>query len=209
MRKHFNNTMNKKERINGRKLNRLQTDCDMGFSKTVRPQSLFAPFVAFNYNAPGTYLLVTKLLVSPFRSMEVISLLTLRIIASIWQNLKHRLNLDSTIPLNFSTGTGNCLPASGRSAIRELDCEQSLFCSKIRGEERHWRQRTYKLDMQSREPQVARASLVYWGLGYSLLVRSPHTCHARTLTCFAFFLTDFRRQERQKIDCSQSIRVSF
>lgn len=90
--------MNKKERINGRKLNRLQTDCDMGFSKTVRPQSF---------------------------------------IASIWQNLKHRLNLDSTIPLNFSTGTGNCLPASGRSAIRELDCEQSLFCSKIRWEERH------------------------------------------------------------------------
>lgn len=82
--------MNKKERINGRKLNRLQTDCDMGFSKTVRPQSLFAPFVAFNYNAPGTYLLVTKLLVLPFRSMdhmEVISLLTLRFIASIWQNL--------------------------------------------------------------------------------------------------------------------------
>lgn len=115
----------------------------MGFRKTVRLQSfqsLFAPFVAFNYNAPGTYLLVTKLLVLPFRSMdhmEVISLLTLRFIASIWQNLKHRLNLDSAITLNFSTGTGNCLPASGRSAIRELDCEQSLFCSKIRGEERH------------------------------------------------------------------------
>jgi len=64
-----------------------------------------------------------------------------------------------------------------------LDCEQPFFCQKIRGQE-----------LKTSERASVTVSAATSGMA------SPLACHAhshaRTLTCFAFFLTDFRAKQR-------------
>ena len=73
-----------------------------------------------------------------------------------------------------------------------LDCEQSVFSSKFRGEERKTSNRacvTVTWDLRAVMSPPALAT------GGSRLVRHAHS-HARTATCFTFLPTEFPGKER-------------
>ena len=94
------------------------------------------------------------------------------------------------------------------SVLFLLDCEQSLFCSKIRRET--WKEELKTTsarhrNMRSRETYVARASedfsLVFWRPCYSRLAASPLAARMSHMPSRSFSLRIFD----QKRDCSQSI----
>ena len=83
--------------------------------------------------------------------------------------------------------------------ISTLDCEQSLFCSKIRGKERKTRKHASVTASVTCEPRVVRAS--EYERRYLRLASSHVTlARSRPLACvvffFAFFPKDFRAKAR-------------